>query len=202
MELPPSPSTPNDDISGRDHCSQISSDPNLSSHGGNHGVLFDRRFPTTRIFGTYSINPQPESSRKFHHSMAIEVTLAAAGSRFLHFVLHICFDIGTVDNIAANIEPVDTATDANQEMSVKLGVDKHVNCSGNGSNKACWQFRQDQARSSLLSKYHLQLEVDSKPLLVGYKLHAIFKDHQGASHEFKISEARCLHDAHIRHKIP
>ena len=156
-----------------------------------------------RIFGTYTIHPQPESSGKFHHLVAIELTLPAAGhARFLDFVLFICFDIGTVDNIAAYSEPAemakDTVTDRNQEP----GIDKHLNCSGNGSNKAAWEFHEDQPGSGLFLKYHLQLEVDSKPLLIGYKLCANFEDDDGAKHEIKQSEVRCLHNAQIYRPIP
>lgn len=54
----------------------------------------------------------------------------------------------------------------------------------------------------LCLRYHLQLEVNRKPLLVWYKLHANVKDDDGINQEFKISEVCCMHNANISRKIP
>ncbi|KAF8346761.1 hypothetical protein F5887DRAFT_1073429 [Amanita rubescens] len=203
MELPPSPSAP-DDILGGDRRSRRTSDPKPSSHGGDtfRGVLLDHSFQHTRIFGRYILKPQPESGGKFHHLMAVELTLATPShTRFSSFILDICFDIGIVDNVTAR-------GDQEGYTQTSFFLEPHVStapniCSGNKSSQASWKFREDQAGSGLQTTYLLQLEVDSKPLFVGYSLCTDFKDdHKEANRKFKASEMCCLYESEIRRRIP
>jgi hypothetical protein len=66
--------------------------------------------------------------------------------------------------------------------------------SGDGTRKASWHLKADDTTKGLPSNYVLRLEVDSKPLFVGYALSVEVADRGGnPKAELQASEALCLY---------
>lgn len=218
---------------------RTSNPPNASSSRGRdtdtfNRVLIDRRASNSRVFGTYTIRPLPESGGEFHHLMDVLLILGGH-STFSRIALYIYFDVGKVVNVLADHESkstdvevtknTQTVIDRTREMDVRVGVDHYasaeigfknqrqrqmqtnhsvkfhtstapgVTCTGVNCTTAAWHIEEDQVGTGLLSKYHLQVVVDSKPLLFGYKF-------RGNVDEFEKSQARCLHNSGVHLDIP